>query len=869
MEIVIKCDNKINPAAADRDDVWFSAEVSGGIADGFVFSISKAGRVIYKKKIKSGFFPVLRPDIAFSENTRYHYEAIAYLGKNEVARSSGEFVTAFTPRKAKWVKAKNDDDFALVFSETFEVKKKEETYRAFICGLGFYDAYLNGAKVTDGYFLPLVSDYAERKNTDNPLIFKSEGYRVCANVYDVGNLIKDGSNRIEIVVGDGYYRNLDKTEEPFVSYGEKKAIFEIICGDGENAEIIAASDESARVKKRNAKSSLFNGDFVDFTDGEEGKEEKCVLSKEETGRFVFPALGADKIIREITPLKETREEGRIIYDFGYNHSGAPRFKVKGEKGKKLALNFAECLSENGELNPNTSLWSDYNEKLKTRHVIVQKSEYILSGGTDEIKPMFSWRCYRYLSAESDGNFEISGMKSLFISGDIRENMKFACSEEIFEEIAEKSVLTLKDNFRSGLLTDCPHREKRAYTGDGQIVCETVLYLFDGINFYSKWLDDIILSQREDGFIPYTVPCINGGGGYAWSFAVAKVPDELYRMTGDKEYIRKSFSAVERWVIYLYKELYGEKTNGGSGWLLGDWLSPEMSVFGARYMGTLCLYKACDLLVFFARELSVFEKEKTYSDLKRSVKNLINEEFFDKKRAIYSQGVQGENVIPLLLGIVPEEHKERVKKKIRETYEKNGYKFDTGIISTPLLIDCLCENGMEDIAYKLLTAEGFPSFKQMLSGETTLSEHWSKKWPDYRTGRGDEIVKGGGDISHCHPMFSSVVSRIIKYGAGLDLSELYKGNVIIAPKFSEIGKTSVEKQTLFGKIRVEITRDGKNTEIIAEIPSGLTADVRLKNAEDLSVNGLSVFCGAGETKNLKLPAGNYVFGYTEKNKNMQR
>ena len=88
MEIVIKCDNKINPAAADRDDVWFSAEVSGGIADGFVFSISKAGRVIYKKEIKSGFFPVLRPDIAFSENTRYHYEAIAYLGKNEVASSS-------------------------------------------------------------------------------------------------------------------------------------------------------------------------------------------------------------------------------------------------------------------------------------------------------------------------------------------------------------------------------------------------------------------------------------------------------------------------------------------------------------------------------------------------------------------------------------------------------------------------------------------------------------------------------------------------------------------------------------------------------------------------------------------------------------
>ena len=869
MEIVVKCENKINPAAADLNNVWFSASISGGIADGFVFSISKTGRVIYKNEIKSGYFPVLRPNIGFSENTKYQYKAIAYLGENEVAQSSGEFVTSFAPRKAKWVKAKSDDEFVLVFSKTFDVKKKDENYRAFICGLGFYDAYLNGEKITDGYFLPLVSDYSERKNTDNPLVYKSEGYRVCANVYDVGNLIKDGSNTLEIVVGDGYYRNLDKIEEPFVSYGEKKAIFEIICGDGENAEVIAASDEFTSVKKRNEKSSLFTGDFIDFTVGKDEKEERCILSEREMGRFVFPALGSDKIAEEITPLKETVKDGKTIYDFGYNHSGAPRFKVKGEKGNKLVLYFAECLSEDGELNLNTSLWSDYNEKLKTKHVIVQKSEYILSGGIDEIKPMFSWRCYRYLSAESDGRFEISDMKSLFISGDIREDMKFACSEKIFEEIIEKSVLTLRDNFRSGLLTDCPHREKRAYTGDGQVVCESVLYLFDGINFYSKWLDDIILSQREDGFIPYTVPCINGGGGYAWSHAVAEVPAMLYSITGDKAYIRKSFSAIERWIKYLQSDLFGDKEKRASCWLLGDWLAPEMTVFDVRYMGALCLYKACDIMEFFSAETENAEKEREYSALKKKVAAAINEKWFDKKRAVYSQGVQGENVISLLFGIVPEENKERVKKKIRETYEKNGCKFDTGIISTPLLIDCLCENGMEDIAYKLLTAKGFPSFGQMLTGETTLSEHWSKKWPDYRTGRGDEVVKGGGDLSHCHPMFSSVVSRIIKYGAGLNLSELYKGNVIIAPKFSEIQKMSVEKETLFGKIRVEITRDGKETEIIAEIPSGLTADVRIKNAEDVSVNGLSVTVVNGEMKNLKLPAGNYVFRYVEKNKSMQR
>lgn len=70
--------------------------------------------------------------------------------------------------------------------------------------------------------------------------------------------------------------------------------------------------------------------------------------------------------------------------------------------------------------------------------------------------------------------------------------------------------------------------------------------------------------------------------------------------------------------------------------------------------------------------------------------------------------------------------------------------------------------------------------------------------------------------------------------------------------------------MFGKIRAEITRDGKETEIIAEIPSGLTADVRLKNADDISVNGVAVSVVGGEMKNLKLPAGNYVFRYAEKN-----
>jgi hypothetical protein len=73
---------------------------------------------------------------------------------------------------------------------------------------------------------------------------------------------------------------------------------------------------------------------------------------------------------------------------------------------------------------------------------------------------------------------------------------------------------------------------------------------------------------------------------------------------------------------------------------------------------------------------------------------------------------------------------------------------------------------------------------MLQGETTLSEHWSKRWPDYHIGNSDEVVKGGRHLSHCHPMFGSVVAWMYKRVAGLDLSGIYQGIVHFAPRFTQ-------------------------------------------------------------------------------------
>ena len=93
--------------------------------------------------------------------------------------------------------------------------------------------------------------------------------------------------------------------------------------------------------------------------------------------------------------------------------------------------------------------------------------------------------------------------------------------------------------------------------------------------------------------------------------------------------------------------------------------------------------------------------------------------------------------------------------------------------------------MRDIAYRLMTAKTYPSYYTLMEDDTTFAEHWSKKWPDYYYGNeNSRFIKGGGDLSHCHPMYGSVCSWLYERVAGLDLTELYRKYVGIHPYFTD-------------------------------------------------------------------------------------
>ncbi len=372
-------------------------------------------------------------------------------GKNQSATSCSVV--------GKWITHTEPRENVMEFCRHFECDGAVSA-RLLICGLGFFDARINGIPVDDTYFKPLVTDYSVRDISKNRNLLIGEKQRVCIYEYDISKLLCDGNNSLNIIVGNGYYNNEDKAEEPYISYGDKKAIFEISLTDL-NGERIIASDEETLVRYTNTVSGLFNGDRVDFSKGPSDYV-KAVSASIPSGELIKPQMPSDRVSEELLPIASWKKSG-TVYDFGINHSGGLRFSVKGRKGQKITVRYAEVLNENKTLNMDTGSWSEFDERGSLLHRIDQEDEYILSGEFDKIEPTFSWHCYRYAEIIGEEGCVIENLCSLYIHSDIEPVGRFDCSEPLFREIREKARRTVFNNLHAGLLTDCPHREKRCYT----------------------------------------------------------------------------------------------------------------------------------------------------------------------------------------------------------------------------------------------------------------------------------------------------------------------------------------------------------------------------------------------------------------------
>ena len=837
MNFELKCCGKKNPLGVDKQNIRLSFALSDslGLASYEVqLRESATDRLILCQKRKTADTMTLWVDPAcLQDQMQYHWKVIAYLENGQIVDSeTAYFETGLGHWTGQWINGQGEEGRVQAFYKDFCLESIPKKARLYICGLGYFSAKINGRALDDAYFIPPVTDYSIRNTLIEEGSHISSGHRVNYYTYDIADFLCKGNNGLYVEVAGGYYSNREKNEyepQPDFFFGDPCLIYELHLEDEFGCVKRIVSGTDTQVRSTNEISRLYSGDVIDFTEkpAEYGPASLCAGP---TGTMTAPGTEPDRVHKVLTPVASWQTPEGTVYDFGVNHSGGLCFTAEAEENVELAIRYAEVLKADGSLNFETAAWhGKHNDTGKTKQ-IYQQNTYRLQIGSNRIKPKFSWFCYRYILIPNYKTVHISSLQSLFIHMDVETNGSFSCSEDTLCRIHEMFRQTLFCNIHSGLVMDCPHRERLPYTGDGKLIMRSASYSLDTVAFWYKWLQDLFDAQTSEGLIPNSAPYFGGGGGYAWGNAICSVSQQLYCFTGDPAVAQRGYVAVKQWLAYYAgkrDENYIIRSNSHT-WMLGDWLAPYTVSSDVYYISTVCYLQAAKTALFFAKILDNDSCEQ-WQELIACIVDGINRVFFHEQECTYGNGVQGENMLALAEQIVPEAYRSRMEEALRHHYTvETDYHLDTGIVLTPMLIEYLTDHGFGDIAYRIMTSKTYPSYFSLMENDTTFSEHWSKKWPDYYFGEpgNSRLVKGGGELSHCHPMFGSVVSWLYERVAGLDLSNLYQKVVQIRPCFMEqLTWARAKKRTAFGEVAVEWScEDGKYTLRVC-VPRDLTAHCR--------------------------------------------
>nr|WP_302385405.1 family 78 glycoside hydrolase catalytic domain [uncultured Alistipes sp.] len=463
-----------------------------------------------------------------------------------------------------------EDSAAVYMRRQVELPSPVRRATAFICGLGYYELYINGRKVGDRVLDPLFTDYDKR---------------VVYAAYDVTDRLAAGSNAVGIVLGNGWYSS--PTRDVFGMHDVNwrtppKVRLNIVVEYESGAREVIATDRTWRWGHGEiVYNSVRSGETIDHTRTVHGWNE--VGFRDSLWRPVcrVPAPLGRLTADPMPPMRVTGElpaervvqtsPGVYLVDFGENLTGWVEARVRGERGQTVELQFNEVLKADGSLDTQNSTWHTRGR--------YQTGLLILGGeGMETFEPRFTYHGFRYMQVRGL-TYEPSpeDFTAKCVHTDLPSAGTFHCSMPKLNELNAAVRRTLLNSIH-GIPGEEPTREKMGWTLDAAVVMESYLYNFDALNAYKKALRDFRDAQAPTGHIPSTVP--SAGWGYVhedgsldywddpwWGGSIFLLTDKLYLHTGDVGVLEYAFPALKAYVDFLTSTARDHIVT----WSLGDWL----------------------------------------------------------------------------------------------------------------------------------------------------------------------------------------------------------------------------------------------------------------------------------------------------------
>ncbi len=728
--------------------------------------------------------------------TAYTAELTVYAADGETAAGQCRFETGLSDADTAdgWIGAPGTA--APRFTRAVTVTGMCRRGRLYVAALGYADVTMDGAALDGAYFVPAWSDY-HRRELGGLLYPVSDVFSYSAYylTYDVTDRLCPGTHRLDIVLGNGFYHQNRRLVEGSMDYGEPRLYVLLEWEDAEGMHRVKGDEEFSVTAGGWLENNVYYGEVYDArAAGQGGARPASPVSPPDT--VLRPQLcPRDRAFAPIVPAVVKTEGERQILDMEVNISGVVRIVTDAPAGTAITIRYAEELEENGE--PDFASTGGDTQ--------IQSDTYIADGTPQQCyAARFCWHGFRY--AEITGPIERA--EGIPIHADVPRRGSFSCGEETLTWLTEAYCRTQLNNLHGGVPSDCPHRERLGYTGDGQLTADTAMLLWDMESFYRKWYRDILDGQcRLTGHVQHTAPFYGGGGGPGvWGGAVVFLPYTLYRHTGDRALAQAALEPAERYIAFcrercengiLIRELEG-------GWCLGDWcFSADTPGPSETFVNTYCLIRMLEQGAFLADEAGEPERADRWRSLADTHRAAFHRTFYHPETGTYDRGVAGAGAFALALGFTD------ALPGVAEYYTHRG-RLDTGIAATPVLLDQLSRFGYIDLAVSLLTAQGCPSFAYMReNGATTLWEQWD------------------GVFSHDHPMFGSAVGFCMHALLGLDPENAEPGwhRLCLRPQVPKVLPWACGTVTTpFGRLSVDWKQETDGIRLTVDCPPAIDAEL---------------------------------------------
>ncbi len=662
-----------------------------------------------------------------------------------------------------------------------------------VIGLGFFEGYINGRLISEDRFLPLNTEFHKRTLMREYGVWPEElAYRVYVTQYDVTALINEGKNCICFMLGDGWYSGCHHEK-----FGNKKLIFSVVLTDSDGKITRVNSDGDVVCKEGFIKKyDMTDGEVQDFTDYDDNwlvtaadcsSWEKATPCQFPETRYMTSECPPDRTVDVLYPAVIKVTEDYKIYDIGKNTTGNLVLVIPKDKGRAVRITGSEEKTAENELEPTK--------------IMEQEAQFICGDYEREVSQKFTWHASRFFRVPAD----IKVVRFDVIHTDVRENSAFKSDNDVLNWLYDAFINTQLSNMHTGIPSDCPHLERRGYTGDGQLACDAVMSTVDARKFYDKWIEDISDCQdRVSGHVQNTAPYVRSGGGPGgWGGAIVHVPFMYYKHYGDPSFMIRLYPQMKEYFRFLDEHSRGNLVSSDvpCEWCLGDWCTPTKIRIPPRFVNTYFYIKYIDEILLCKDVLKLTAKEIRQLKDKRSIlAEAIKRTYYNPKTGDFARNIQGANAFAVDIGLGTK----KTFDNMVAVYDEKHLYYNTGIFGTDILTRVLFRNGRGDLAVRLLSGEGKYSFGKLKNqNATTLWEYWT------------------GRRSHSHPMFGAVVAYLFRYILGITQEKDSYGyeKILIAPADIKMnGSFSGKIRVPAGEISVSTVYSDGLARFEIELPS---------------------------------------------------